>query len=68
MWQVKAGGFVAGFVATCFAYSTLFAFPILDARDVQRAKCTAIQEKLSAAANSAMSAAPAELNAAIRQR
>lgn len=67
MWKVKASGLIAGFTVTCALYYKLFALKIIDAREEQAKKYKTIEDKLSAAANRAMAAAPAELNAALRK-
>lgn len=67
MWKIKVSGLVAGFIGTCVAYTQLFALKVLDDRVEYEKRYALIDERLRAAANSAMAAAPAELSGAIRK-
>ncbi|KAG5470238.1 hypothetical protein LSCM4_02932 [Leishmania orientalis] len=62
IWRIKIAGLAAGFVITCASYYRMFALGMLDARAEHERRCTAIEQKLLAAARDAMRAAPAELN------
>ncbi|KPA84840.1 unspecified product [Leptomonas pyrrhocoris] len=67
MWRVKSSGLIAGFTVTCALYYKLFALTLIDDGEAQNRKYELIEGKLSCAANEAMAAAPAELNAALRK-
>lgn len=61
MFQIKLGGFVAGFVCTATAYYRLYAVPMIDTHTENMRALEEIESTLLSAQQDTLSVAPSDL-------